>query len=619
MNYNDLTDNLKIGRRELDGVNGVKILDDWKWDFNLTIWYIEIEITSDISGNIPTKSTWYVIAEKSYPKGIVKIYPAKNNFNLTFEHQSNNGLEENNLWRKGSLCLESPLKCLGKHDFDSEPLTAEDRLLWNVKRAIDWINAANKNELTKDDYYFELPQFNESLTYFAFSEDEKSFNDWKKIKNTFGIAELDLYKSKPPVYFIKKFKNENNKTIRKVRWGKYLSQEFEKPNVALWVMLKKTPVINRWQAPNLFGELFDACRKQNIDLRSIVKWLAHNIRDGKHHLLLLGFPIPTTIGGENTIIHWQALKLPILSPSNLKELNPYDHTARKKIKKSKPKHNAKGVRAHEKALWNLDRTILTSKKKIEWLKSQNWNKQEIHNRGQLSEDLTSMNILIIGAGTIGSSIAELLVRSGISNLSIIDADTLKIGNLSRHSLGLTQIGKTKSNEISLYLNQINPNTTVEVIDNNFEFSVAFSKNIENFDMIIDCTGEDIVLEDLEKFKFQNNKIFISIFIGFAAKRLYMYLQIGNKFKTDDFCKKTLFWQEKERKEFSSYKLPREGTGCWSSVFPARYDDILLASSTAIKIIEDFIKNKHITSLICIYEQYSDSDGIFIGYKKVEKV
>lgn len=630
MNYEDLSDELKIGRRELDGLDKVKILEDWKWDPKLNKWYIKIEITTDTMGIIPINSIWYVVVDKNYPKGIVKIYPdAESGCELTFEHQSNNGeKEENGLWRKGSLCLESPLKCLGKNEFDSEPLDEDCRLLWNVKRAIQWISAANNNELMKEGDPFELPQFKVIPAYCVFSENEESFQEWQSIDIEFGIAELGLYKSNPSVYFIKEFKNDNNQTIKKVEWGEYLSQKPEKPIpkklkskksiTALWVMIKKIPVINKCQAPNFFGELFDACKNQNINLKEhYIRKLAPHIRDKKHHILLIGFPIPQKKGDECSIIHWQSLNLPILSQSNSRELGTHKVAQGKKKKKtSNSKYNTKGVRHLESALWNRDRTILSPEREIEWFKSQNWNNQEISSRGQFSNDLTSKKTLLIGAGTIGASIAELLARSGIVEITIIDDDILEIGNLIRHPLGLMQLGNSKSKKIADRLNQVNPHVRLKSISEKFGYSKELKDEINKFDLFIDCSGEDIVLNELEKFEFENNKIFMSIFVGFEAKRLYLFLQKGKKFISDDFRQKTDKWLKKEEYEFSGYELPREGTGCWSFVFPARYDDILLASSTAVKVLEDF-NNKGIKTLISIYEQFSTSDGIFVGYKKVE--
>ena len=614
MNYENLSESLRIGRRALDGIKCIKIIDDWKWDSKLNKWYIKIEINSNSIGLIPTNSTWYVVVDDNYPKGTVKIYPdASSDFNVTLEHQSNNGLiEENELWRNGSLCLDSPLKCLGKYDFNSEPLNDDCRILWNVKRAVDWIHAANNNKLVEDGDPFELPDFKDTAPYCVFSENEKSFDDWKKCENRSGIVKLDLYKSKPSIFFIKEFKTHNNNTINKVNWGKFLSQKFKEPITGIWAILDKIPVINNWQAPNFLGELIDVCTKQNVDLISIIED-SSIIRDGEHHILLLGFPIPRNKGKENSIVHWQAVRLPILSQIKGKISRSHEIKGRKRNKKASL--NSKGFRSIKSSLKKRDKMVLTPKLKLNWLKSQNWSMNEINSRGRLSTDMTAMKTLIIGAGTIGSSIAELLVRCGTIEISIIDSDTLEIGNLSRHSLGLMQIVKFKADEMANYLNQINPHAKVESINTDFELDDDFIQKINKFDLIIDCTSEDIVLNELEQIEFNDNKTFVSICIGFAAKRLYLLLQEERNFNSYNFRQKISPWLEKEKEEFSGCELPREGTGCWSSVFPARYDDILLASSTAIKVIEDFIENSN-KELISVYEQYS-IDGIFVGYKKVE--
>jgi len=67
---------------------------------------------------------------------------------------------------------------------------------------------------------------------------------------------------------------------------------------------------------------------------------------------------------------------------------------------------------------------------------------------------------------------------------------------------------------------------------------------------------------------------------------------------------------------TAYDLPRDGANCLNPIIPARYNDILLASSTAIKIIEDFIdKNKK--EFNAVYSKSSTSE--FIGYQKVESI
>ncbi|MCE7699735.1 MAG: hypothetical protein K8E24_013285, partial [Methanobacterium paludis] len=140
------------------------------------------------------------------------------------------------------------------------------------------------------------------------------------------------------------------------------------------------------------------------------------------------------------------------------------------------------------------------------------------------------------------------------------------------------------------------------------------KEMNKFDLIIDCTSENIVLDKLEEFEFKKDKIFVSISIGIAAERLYLSLQKSKKFKAKDFYKKISLWMEKDIKKFPEYDLPRDGASCWNPIFPARYDDILLASSTAVKVIENFIDEDK-KELNSVYKQCSKDD--IIGYIKIE--
>lgn len=604
MQIKEVSEDLKKGRRALDFIEEVKILQDWRYDHELAKWYIQISITLDIEGVIPNNSIWYVVAEENYPKGTVKINPdALEGFNLTFEHQSNNGIiEKNGLWRKGSLCLDSQLKALGKYNLKPEPLTADWRLWWNVKRALSWINDANDDKLAVDGYPFELPQFEDNLPYCVFSEDKDTFKKWNKARYNYGIVELDLYNLY--YYIIRDFKTYDGRKIHNVEWGEYLSKRFKNPVTAMWIMLEKIPVINGWQAPNSLIELISAFKELNSDeilkrslmdiINKIIKENSVTMRDGEPHLLLLGFPIPKKIGDENSIIHWQAIKLPILSEDDATGFRDPEHYLRKKDE----------IR------------VFTDDLKLEWLKPQNWSIQEITNRGRLPKDIRLMKTAIIGAGTLGASVTELIVRAGVTKISIIDDDKLEIGNLSRHTLTLEQVEYKKSTKIAFHLNQINPHVKAESIDKKFKYSDEFIEKMNKFDLIIDCTGEDRVLTDLEKFEFQKDKYFVSFSVGLAAENLYLSLQKGKKFKSHDFREKILPWLEKDLDKYPEYDLPRDGVKCWNPTFPARFDDILLASSTAIKVIEDFI-DKDKNELNEVYTKSSTTE--FIGYQKVESI
>ena len=87
-------------------------------------------------------------------------------------------------------------------------------------------------------------------------------------------------------------------------------------------------------------------------------------------------------------------------------------------------------------------------KPIYWLMSENWNENELYNRGKLHSNVASSAILQIGAGAVGSTIAELLVRTGQNELTIVDDDRLLAGNLVRHTLNIGDIYKPKAEALA---------------------------------------------------------------------------------------------------------------------------------------------------------------------------
>ena len=48
-----------------------------------------------------------------------------------------------------------------------------------------------------------------------------------------------------------------------------------------------------------------------------------------------------------------------------------------------------------------------------------------------SERLQSSNVLVVGMGGVGSMAAEMICRSGVGRMTIIDADTIQPSNVNR--------------------------------------------------------------------------------------------------------------------------------------------------------------------------------------------
>lgn len=593
---------LNQARRALDSLPQVKIMDDWRFDNELKVWFLHLGISIDYkTPYFPQVSQWYIVAESEYPKGKIKVYPdVENSMNVTLYHQSSNAkVEKNGLWRKGALCLE--INTISA--FQSEPHNVDERLLYHVKRAINWLELAAKDKLVSEDEPFELPDFTLSnilKMQFAFSEDVVTFMQWESTECRYGIAELDVYKSKPFVYYVKLFKSLDDNIEHYTKWGKQLSKTNISPPIsALWIFLNQPPAINKWQAPETFGDLIDACNNQHIDIMDVLKNMVSKIRDGRRHLLLLGFPIPKVFGGEPELVSWKALYLPVVSYGE---------------------KTAKGFRANQQGWWFRDKSeVLNRKSKLDWIISENWNQQEISQRGKMNDFLLRKKMLIVGAGCIGASIGEILVRSGIYNLTIVDYDIFKVGNLSRHVLNLNNIGELKELSLCSYLNSLNPHANVEVINDTIIIDEEFKTNIDldKYDIIIDCTGENSVLNIFQNINLKGKHVLVSISVGLGAKHLYIALTNNHIMNFNNFYELISPYLHNEKALYDDYHLPRDGTGCWHPTFPGRSDDIWIAAATSVKAIENYILSKSEKMLSLVYEQ-RESNGFFEGYVMVDK-
>jgi len=100
-------------------------------------------------------------------------------------------------------------------------------------------------------------------------------------------------------------------------------------------------------------------------------------------------------------------------------------------------------------------------------------------------------VLIIGAGGLGSPVAEFLSRAGVGMLGIVDDDKVSLSNLHRQSLYNTyDIGKFKVKVAKDKIKKINPNTKVTIY--------KIRLNNKNFNKIIN--GYDYVIDGSDNFK-----------------------------------------------------------------------------------------------------------------------
>jgi molybdopterin/thiamine biosynthesis adenylyltransferase len=85
--------------------------------------------------------------------------------------------------------------------------------------------------------------------------------------------------------------------------------------------------------------------------------------------------------------------------------------------------------------------------------------------GLLETDLLkNSSVLLIGLGTGGIMVAIELAKAGIGKFALVDHDRLKMGNISRHSAGISFVGRKKVAAARDLILETNPLATVEIYD-----------------------------------------------------------------------------------------------------------------------------------------------------------
>ena len=463
-----------MGRSALESVRGIRMLGDFVWHEDRAFWALHCRIAADVEsgGLIPRTTDWYIHVRDTHPFGQVIFYPAKvGGVAHTFNHQNHNGAGPDELpWRCGRLCVDTSLRTLGRRSYDVEPFDPESRLVWNVRRVQEWLHLASRGELVHPGDPFELPDIPfASGPKVVFAEGPENLSFWLGRHSRIGTASVRTLKEDPLTLVVDDLNVGKSGVDIQAPWTKPLGKENDL-GVA-WIWLDRLPVVDPWAIPTTWGQLRTCGKAQGVDLNSLLRSLCSNLRDGKRHFLLVGFPIPAKVQEPDVQVHWLALWLPPLT--------------------SRP---IPGFRPTESGYWSRDRSLAFGDNvALEWVETENWHQDEISGRGRMDPSVRSKSVLIIGGGAVGSVLAEILVRSGVQDVTIMDQDPLKAGNLVRHTLGVSHLEKPKASNLADRLDDAAVHSVVTPIDAAFPPTAQKDINrVLDADVVIDCTADDSV-------------------------------------------------------------------------------------------------------------------------------
>lgn len=137
--------------------------------------------------------------------------------------------------------------------------------------------------------------------------------------------------------------------------------------------------------------------------------------------------------------------------------------------------------------------------------------------------LKEARVAVFGIGGVGGYVAEMLSRSGVGSISLIDSDTVSETNINRQIIALySTVGKLKTQVMKERILDINPQADVITYNMFYTPQNADSFDLSGYDYIADCI--DTMSSKIELIvRAQNNNVPIISAMG-----------AGNKLNPTDF-------------------------------------------------------------------------------------
>lgn len=152
------------------------------------------------------------------------------------------------------------------------------------------------------------------------------------------------------------------------------------------------------------------------------------------------------------------------------------------------------------------------------------------------DNVRSQNIVIVGAGGVGSWVATMLVRSGVGKIRIIDFDQVTLSSLNRHAVAnLQDVGISKVQCLKNHLTQIAPWVQIDVKNQLWNMESAdeliFGDNFHPT-YIVDCIDNIDTKVDLLTYCCEHGLLVVSSG-GAACKSDPSRINIGDISKTEE--------------------------------------------------------------------------------------
>lgn len=201
-------------------------------------------------------------------------------------------------------------------------------------------------------------------------------------------------------------------------------------------------------------------------------------------------------------------------------------------------------------------------------------------------------ITVIGCGSIGSRIAEMLIMSGIRQLTLIDGDVFTADNLFRHVLDSRYINCYKVAALEMQFKSRFPYISIDIIK---EKVCALKDVPDNQDVIIDATGDPTFSRvlNVEHRKSKRATIFLSTWLEPLGLGGHAVLSDG----VSNGCLHCLYHNDNSEQLYSrtNFAMPnqvmsRNLTGCGGAFIPFGAVDSMKTAEISVRMIIDALSS-----------------------------
>lgn len=206
--------------------------------------------------------------------------------------------------------------------------------------------------------------------------------------------------------------------------------------------------------------------------------------------------------------------------------------------------------------------------------------------------LSTKNVIIFGVGGVGGYVAEMITRSGVGSLTIVDFDTVNASNINRQIIALNStIGKPKVEVMKERLLDINPQLKITALNKMFDKTNKHEFDLTSYDYVVDCIDTLMQKVDLIVYAKSKNANVISA-MGTGNRSGVPNFKVGDIYETtyDGLARKIRNMLRKHNiKELNvvyTTDKPAANKPVGSIVFYPAMCGTLIAS----KIINDFVNN-----------------------------